>query len=90
MANLKLTLACWDYDRTRALFEGRVKVEGVDLELWSTHKNRALMGESFWPYGIEANRKTLEACLRHHREQGILKRSYNIEELFAPETRMPL
>ncbi len=49
-------------------------------------KNRALMGENFWPYGIEANRKTLEACLRHHREQGILKRSYNVEELFAPET----
>jgi 4,5-dihydroxyphthalate decarboxylase len=48
-------------------------------------KNRALMGEDFWPYGIEANRKTLEACLRHHREQGILKRSYDIEELFAPE-----
>jgi 4,5-dihydroxyphthalate decarboxylase len=49
-------------------------------------KNRALMGENFWPYGIEANRKTLEACLRYHREQGILKRSYNIEELFASET----
>ena len=49
-------------------------------------RNRALMGENFWPYGIEANRKSLEACLRHHREQGILKRSYNIEELFAPET----
>jgi len=45
-----------------------------------------LMGDDFWPYGIEANRKTLEACLRHHREQGILKRSYTIEELFAPET----
>ena len=49
-------------------------------------KNRALMGENFWPYGIEANRNALEACLRHHHEQGILKRSYNIEELFAPET----
>jgi hypothetical protein len=48
-------------------------------------KNRALMGENFWPYGIEANRTTLETCLRYHREQGILKRSYNIEELFAPE-----
>jgi 4,5-dihydroxyphthalate decarboxylase len=48
-------------------------------------RNRALMGENFWPYGIEANRKTLEACLRHHREQGILKGSYKLEELFAPE-----
>src|SRR5215471_5698463 len=49
-------------------------------------RNRELMGESFWPYGVAANRGTLEACLRHHREQGILKRSYVIEELFAPET----
>ncbi len=49
-------------------------------------KNRALMGDNFWPYGLEANRKTLEACLRHHREQGILRRSFALEELFAPET----
>jgi 4,5-dihydroxyphthalate decarboxylase len=31
MARIKLTLACWDYDRTRALQEGTVQVEGVDL-----------------------------------------------------------
>jgi 4,5-dihydroxyphthalate decarboxylase len=49
-------------------------------------KNRELMGENFWPYGVAANRKTLEACLRYHHEQGLLRRSYDIEELFAPET----
>lgn len=31
MARLRLTLACWDYDRTRALADGTVAVEGVDL-----------------------------------------------------------
>ncbi|HEY1269884.1 MAG TPA: PhnD/SsuA/transferrin family substrate-binding protein [Candidatus Binatia bacterium] len=31
MAKIKLTLSCWDYDRTRALQDGRVEVEGVDL-----------------------------------------------------------
>ncbi len=31
MAKLQLTLACWNYDRTRALLEGRVTVDGVDL-----------------------------------------------------------
>lgn len=31
MGKLHLTLACWDYDRTRALQEGRVPVEGVEL-----------------------------------------------------------
>ncbi len=33
MANVKLTLACWDYDRTRPLMDGRVKPEGIDLDI---------------------------------------------------------
>ena len=31
MADLKMTLACWNYDRTRALMDGSVKPEGIDL-----------------------------------------------------------
>src|SRR5215207_2717426 len=33
MATLKLTLACWDYDRTRPLIDGRVKPDGIDLDI---------------------------------------------------------
>jgi len=33
MSDLKLTLACWDYDRTRPLIDGRVKAEGIDLNV---------------------------------------------------------
>jgi 4,5-dihydroxyphthalate decarboxylase len=33
MPNLTLTLACWDYDRTRPLMDGRVKPEGIDLDI---------------------------------------------------------
>ncbi len=33
MADLKLTLACWDYDRTRPLIDGRVRPEGIDLDI---------------------------------------------------------
>ena len=33
MPNLKLKLACWDYDRTRPLMDGRVKPDGIDLEI---------------------------------------------------------
>ena len=29
MPDLKLTIACWDYDRTRPLMDGRVKPEGI-------------------------------------------------------------
>ena len=31
MARLQLSLACWNYDRTRALQESRVQVDGIDL-----------------------------------------------------------
>ncbi|HZS82261.1 MAG TPA: ABC transporter substrate-binding protein [Stellaceae bacterium] len=31
MSKLRLTLACWDYDRTRALADGSVVPEGIDL-----------------------------------------------------------
>jgi hypothetical protein len=48
-------------------------------------KNRALMGNDPWAYGVQANRKTLETYLRYHAEQGLSKRHWNIDELFAPE-----
>ena len=31
MSKLNLTFACWNYDRTRALMDGTVKVDGIDL-----------------------------------------------------------
>jgi len=31
MGKLRLTMACWNYDRTRALMEGRVPIDGVEL-----------------------------------------------------------
>jgi 4,5-dihydroxyphthalate decarboxylase len=33
MPDLELTLACWDYDRTRPLMDGRVKPQGIDLDI---------------------------------------------------------
>jgi 4,5-dihydroxyphthalate decarboxylase len=47
---------------------------------------RELMGEDFWPYGVEANRKTLESFLHHHHTQGIAPRRVKVEELFHPAT----
>lgn len=31
MSKLRLSLACWNYDRTRALLEGRIPVDGIEL-----------------------------------------------------------
>ena len=44
------------------------------------------LGEDWWPYGLEANRKALETFLRYHHEQGLSKRLLAPEELFARET----
>jgi 4,5-dihydroxyphthalate decarboxylase len=44
------------------------------------------MGEDWWPYGLGPNRHVLETFLRYHHEQGLSKRLYKPEELFARET----
>lgn len=43
-------------------------------------------GGEWWPYGVEANRTTLEAFLGFAHEQGITEQLLAPEELFAPET----
>jgi 4,5-dihydroxyphthalate decarboxylase len=61
----------------------KVTMPFVEEQLKAT---RELMGEDFWPYGVEPNRKTLEAFLRHHHGQGISPRLVAVEELFHPAT----
>jgi len=48
-------------------------------------ETRREMGEDFWPYGLERNRKTLATFLRYSHAQGLAKRLLEPEELFAPE-----
>ncbi len=48
---------------------------------------RALFGEDFFPYGIEANRTTLEAFLQYGFEQGVCHRKLAPEDLFPPEVQ---
>ena len=47
---------------------------------------RREMGEDWWPYGVEKNRKTLDTFTRYHFEQGLSARKLDVEELFAPES----
>jgi 4,5-dihydroxyphthalate decarboxylase len=48
-------------------------------------QTRAMMGENYWPYGFELNRKTLSTFLRYHHECGLSERLLDAQELFAPE-----
>ena len=47
-------------------------------------EDRALLGEDWWPYGIERNRAAIDAVLRYHHEQGLTKRRLTIEDIFVP------
>lgn len=48
---------------------------------------RKVFGENgLWPYGIEANRVTIEAFLAYCHEQGVCHRRLAPEELYAPES----
>ena len=45
----------------------------------------AVLGRDFWPYGIEANRTTLDCFLQFCLEQGVVNRQLTVEELFPVE-----
>ncbi len=45
---------------------------------------RDLMGEDFWPYGLEPNQHVLQQFLRRHHEEGLSSRLLAPEELFHP------
>jgi 4,5-dihydroxyphthalate decarboxylase len=46
---------------------------------------REVLGDNLWPYGIEANRRTLDAFLQYCCEQGVTQRTVQVEELFPRE-----
>lgn len=51
-----------------------------------TERVCALMGDDFWPYGLEPNRHVLDVFLRYHHEQHLSSRRLQAADLFAPET----
>ncbi|GGX28016.1 ABC transporter substrate-binding protein [Pigmentiphaga litoralis] len=54
---------------------------------WMVHhlnEAKALMGDDYWPFGMENNRHTIETFARYHYDQGLSKRLVKPEELFHP------
>jgi 4,5-dihydroxyphthalate decarboxylase len=49
-------------------------------------KTRELMGDDFWPYGLEKNRKTLETAVQYSYQQGMIKKKLEVKDLFVPST----
>jgi 4,5-dihydroxyphthalate decarboxylase len=48
-------------------------------------RGKKLFGEDYFPYGIEPNRRTLEAFLAWAYEQGVCSRLVKVEELFPKQ-----
>jgi 4,5-dihydroxyphthalate decarboxylase len=59
----------------------------VPLGFAHAQRMQEIFGEDFWPYGIEPNRRTLEAFLGYAHEQGVCARALTPEELFVPQVR---
>lgn len=57
----------------------------IDTLPWlaaEVEETKAIMGEDYWPYGIEANRVTIDAMLRYSYSQGLSARLLTIDDLF--------
>jgi 4,5-dihydroxyphthalate decarboxylase len=46
----------------------------------------SVFGADLWPYGVEANRKTLEALVRYLAEQSLIPKALPLESIFVPVT----
>jgi 4,5-dihydroxyphthalate decarboxylase len=49
-------------------------------------EEQSIIGKDWYPYGIEANRESIDALLQYSHEQGLSRRRVKLEELFAPST----
>jgi 4,5-dihydroxyphthalate decarboxylase len=63
--------------------EGLSSLPWVNLDL---EYARQILGKDVYPYGIEKNRPTLEAATLYSHEQGLTKKRFALDEMFAPET----
>lgn len=69
------------YDELKTLGWATVSLPWAGQELEETRK---LMGENYWPYGVEPNRKALETLCRYSHEQGLASRLLSVDDLFHP------
>jgi 4,5-dihydroxyphthalate decarboxylase len=49
-------------------------------------RTRQLLGDDYWPYGLQPNQLALDTFLRYSFEQGLARSRLSPADLFAPET----
>jgi len=72
-----------DYSMRLLLETGSPKASFAWLQPMIEEEQR-IIGTDWYPYGIEANRPTIEALLQYTEEHGLSDRRLRVEELFAP------
>jgi 4,5-dihydroxyphthalate decarboxylase len=70
-------------DRLTEVNTSRLPVPWV-AELIGRYRSGFFRGTGYWPYGLAANRRTIETFLRWCHEQGVCGRRLAPEELFPP------
>jgi len=68
------------------IYDSNVLRTSLPWTLADYEETRLLMGEDYWPYGFAANRHGLETLHSYLLEQGLIKKSLDLEKLFAPNT----
>lgn len=61
----------------------KIGLPWVTAELEATQQ---VMGDDFWPYGVQANRVAIDAMARYSFEQGLAVRQLTVEEIFDRST----
>ncbi len=79
------------FEEARRLAAVRLEETAASLSMapWlydEAERARRIMGDDFWPYGLERNTGVLSTFLRYSHEQGLAERLLEPAELFAPET----
>jgi len=85
----------------KAVFEAYSKAKQLDYEYSQSlgwvmeslpwygqefEETRELMGENFYPYGLQASASSYETAIRYVHDQGLSKRKAGLEEMFEKST----
>ena len=67
-----------------ALYDTDALVSTLPWLIDHVEESRRVLGQDYWPYGLEPNRPTLRALCRYVHEQGLAPRLVTPDELFVP------
>jgi 4,5-dihydroxyphthalate decarboxylase len=78
------------FDRARAIALGRLEetdylMYGLAWMVEAYRRQRQILGDDYWPYGMARNRHVLDVFVRACSDQGLLESPVTVDSLFAPE-----